>query len=78
MIVLTSQLADQVRMLTKTASSVGQPYRCAMIDRFSITLARSQPHNSLHRAALPTTQASNLPQTTPDNQHPPTLATPRD
>jgi hypothetical protein len=46
MIVLTCQLADLVHTLTKTASNVGQPYCCAMMDYYSMILRLSQPRNS--------------------------------
>jgi hypothetical protein len=46
MIALASQLVDQVLTLTKTASSVGQPYRCAMIHYFSMIFRLSQTRNS--------------------------------
>ena len=52
MIVLTCQSPDQATMPTKTASSVGQPYRCAIMDPHSIPLAPIQPQQSYLRGLL--------------------------
>lgn len=77
MIVLTSQLADLVRTLTKTASSVGQPYRCAMIDYSSMTFSLTQPRNSPIRDLLHAPHDQGHPNALSHNQQSPTNATPR-
>jgi hypothetical protein len=68
MILLTSQRADLARMLTKTASSVGQPYTCAMIDHASIIFCLTPPRNSPVRDVLHASHDQSHPNTLQDNK----------
>jgi hypothetical protein len=78
MIVPTSQLTDLVRTLTKTASSVGQPYRCAMIDYSPMIFGLSQLRNPPIRDLLQAPNHKSHPHTLPENPQSPPFATTRD
>lgn len=72
---LTSQPADMGRTLTKTASSVGQPYRCAMIDYSSTIFCLAPPRDSPIRDVLHAVHAPNQPNTIPHSRQTPTRPT---
>lgn len=66
------QRSDYVSVLTKTASIVGKPFRCAMIDystTFSCLILR---HQSPLQVVLHIRQPPNLPNTNHNNQQHPT------